>query len=273
MSTSESRNRVVANRGGWLSGRTPFVILGAVLFVYVCYPFVAFLWRLDGFDSAAATDPATLSAVRYSLTTAPVATVLATVFGVPLAYVLARSSFRGKSVVEALVIVPLVLPPVVAGLLLLTGFGSLTPVGSFARSMGIRLTDSYVGIVLAQTFVASPFVVITSRAGFAGIDDQLEEAARSLGSSPVETFWNVSVPLARNSILAGIVLTFARAVGEFGATMLVAYHPHTMPVQIWVAFGSQGLDATVPLVVLLALIGFSVVFALQALGRTPTLTR
>jgi len=260
-------------RDGWLSGWTPFVVLGAVLFAYVCYPFVAFVWQLDSFDSAVATDPATLSAVRYSLTTAPVATALATVFGVPLAYVLARSSFRGKAVVEALVIVPLVLPPVVAGLLLLTGFGSLTPVGSLARSVGISLTDSYVGIVLAQTFVASPFVVVTSRSGFAGVDDQLEEAARSLGSDPVATFWNVSLPLARNSILAGVVLTFARAVGEFGATMMVAYHPHTMPVQIWVAFGSRGLDATVPLVVLLALIGFSVVFALHALGRTPTLTR
>jgi molybdate/tungstate transport system permease protein len=156
---------------------------------------------------------------------------------------------------------------------LLTGFGSLTPVGSLARSVGLRLTDSYAGIVLAQTFVASPFVVVTARSGFAGVDDQLEEAARSLGSGPVATFWNVSVPLARNSILAGIVLTFARAVGEFGATMMVAYHPHTMPVQIWVAFGSRGLDATVPLVVLLALIGFSVVFALHTLGRTPTLTR
>lgn len=258
---------------GWLSGRSPFVVLGAVLFVYVSYPFVAFFWQLDGLDPAAATDPALLSAVRYSLTTAPVATALATVFGVPLAYVLARSSFRGKAVVEALVIVPLVLPPVVAGLLLLTGFGSLTPVGSLARSFGLELTDSYAGIVLAQTFVAAPFVVITSRSGFAGVDDQLEEAARSLGSGPTETFWNVSLPLARNSILAGIVLTFARAVGEFGATMMVAYHPHTMPVQIWVTFGSRGLDATVPLVLLLAMIGFAVVFALHALGRSPTLTR
>lgn len=258
---------------GWFSGRTPFVLLGAVLFAYVCYPFVTFLMRLDGLDTAALTDPTLLSAVRYSLTTAPVATALATVFGVPLAYVLARSSFRGKAVVEALVIVPLVLPPVVAGLLLLTGFGAFTPVGSLARSVGIRLTDSYAGIVLAQTFVAAPFVVITSRSGFGAIDDRIEEAARSLGSGPVATFWNISVPLARNSILAGVILTFARAVGEFGATMMVAYNPHTMPVQIWITFGSRGLDATIPLVLLLAVIGFAVVFALHAIGRTPTLTR
>lgn len=260
-------------RGGWRSGRVLFVVLGTVLVGYVCYPFLTFVSRVGGVDASTVGDPALLSAVKYSLTTAPVATAIATVFGVPLAYVLARSSFRGKAIVEALVIVPLVLPPVVAGLLLLTGYGSFTPIGSLARAMGIRLTDSYAGIVLAQTFVASPFVVITSRSGFAGVDDQLEDAARSLGSGPLATFWNVSLPLARGSVVAGIVLTFARAVGEFGATMMVAYHPHTMPVQIWVTFGARGLDATIPLVLLLASIGFAVVFALQYLGRTPTLTR
>lgn len=264
---------MATTRSGWLDGLTPFALLGAVLFVYVCYPFVTFLSRVGSVDPGTLTDPELLLAVQYSLTTAPVATTLATVFGVPLAYVLARRSFRGKTVVEALVVLPLVLPPVVGGLLLLTGFGTLTPVGSLADSLGLPLTNSYAGIVLAQTFVASPFVVITARSGFAAVDTKLERAARSLGTGPVETFWRVSLPLARDSVLAGVVLTFARAIGEFGATMMTAYNPHTMPVQIWVTFGARGLDATVPLVLFLAGIGFAVVFALQHLGRTPTLTR
>lgn len=247
----------------------PFAIVGAVLFVYVCYPFVAFLWRLEGVDPVAATDSATLSAVRYSLTTAPVATALATVFGVPLAYLLARSSFRGKAVVEALVIVPLVLPPVVAGLLLLTGFGSLTPVGSFARSFGLRLTDSYVGIVLAQTFVASPLVVVTARSAFGGVDPELRESARTLGCSPWGTFRRVALPLARPGILAGMALAFARSMGEFGATLLVAYYPRTLPVQVWVSFTSGGVDAAFPVALVLVVVALAVLVAVTALGRLP----
>ena len=124
--------------------------------------------------------------------------------------------------------------------------------------------------MLAQTFVASPFLIITARSGFAAIDREVEQAARSLGKGPLETFRLVSLPLARGSILAGIVLTFARAMGEFGATMMTAYHPHTMPTQIWVTFISHGVNATAPLVIALFAVGFAVVFALQSVGKRIT---
>ncbi|MFB6068842.1 MAG: ABC transporter permease [Halobacterium sp.] len=257
--------------GTVLRERGVFALLGAVLLVYLVFPFVSFFSWTGGLQLSAFADPAVRSAVTYSLLTAPVSTAIATVFGVPLAYVLSRSSFPGKIVVDALVVLPLVMPPVVGGVMLLTGFGRFTPLGAMAAAAGVPLTDSVLGIVLAQTFVASPFVVITARSGFAAIDREIEQAARSLGKGPVETFRLVSLPLARGSILAGVVLTFARAMGEFGATMMTAYHPHTMSTQIWVTFVSHGVGATAPLVVVLLGLGFAVVLGLQYVGQRISL--
>lgn len=256
--------------GSFVRGRGVLAVLGSVLLLYILVPFVSFFAWTGGVAPAAFADPSVVSAVQYSLLTAPVSTALATVFGVPLAYVLARTSFPGKPVVDALVVLPLVMPPVVGGVMLLTTVGRFTPLGSLAAALQFPLTDSYVGIVLAQTFVASPFLVIAARSGFASVDRDLERAARSLGKGPLETFWLVSLPLARGSIVAGVVLTFARAMGEFGATMMTAYHPPTMPVQIWIAFVSHGVSATAPLVVTLVAIGFAVVFALQYVNELVT---
>jgi molybdate/tungstate transport system permease protein len=256
-------------RGALSLGETPrpFLLLAVLAVVSLSYPLVTFLTRAGGLSPGAFTDPALVSAARYSLATAPVATLLATVVGVPLAYVLARASFPGKLAVEALVALPLVVPPVVAGVMLLTGVGHGSTVGTLAAAVGLRLTDSYLGIVLAQAFVAGPFLVVVARAGFAGVDVKLEEASRTLGRGRWGTFRRVTFPLARGHVLAGVVLTFARAVGEFGATMLTAYTPHTLPTQIWVAFLSRGVAATVPLVVVLLVIGGCVVVAVQASGR------
>lgn len=255
--------------------RTPGLLvpalLGGVLLVYFLVPFVAFLSR-TGTANVVTTlsTPGAQTAIRNSLLTAPVATAISTLFGVPLAYVLARTSLRGKRLIEGIVILPLVLPPVVGGAMLLTAVGRFTPLGRAAASAGIPLTDSLFGVVLAQTFVAAPFVVITAMAGFSGVDERLEQASRSLGHGPLATFWHVSLPLARDAILAGVVLTFARAIGEFGATMMVAYNPRTIPTRIWVDFIAGGLDSIVPLALALLGITIAVVTAVQRLGQLPT---
>jgi len=246
-------------------------VLGGLLVVYFLLPFAFFLWRTGSVPIVETlAQPAAQTAIRNSLLTAPVSTLIATVCGVPLAYVLARRSFRGKRLVEALVVLPLIIPPVVGGAMILTAVGRFTPIGVVATQLGIPLTDSLIGVILAQTFVAAPFVVITARAGFGAIDERLEQASRSLGYGPLGTFWNVSLPLARGAILAGVVLTFARAIGEFGATMMVAYNPRTMPTRIWVDFISGGIDAIVPLALALLSITLVVVAAIQRLGRVPT---
>lgn len=264
-------------RSGWLgqptgqSGLLVPVLLGGVLLAYFALPFVTFLVRvgstpvIEGLATAEAGQ-----AIRHSLVTAPVSTAIATGFGVPLAYVLARRSFPGKRLVEAVVVLPMVVPPLVGGAMILTAVGRFTPVGAAAANLGVPLTGSLIGVVLAQTFVAAPFVIITARAGFGAIDERLEQASRSLGYGPLATFWNVSLPLARGTIVAGIVLTFARAMGEFGATMMVAYNPRTIPTQIWVDFIGGGIDAI--LLLALALVGLTllVVAAIQRVGRLPT---
>ena len=261
-------------RPSW-PGRTPDLLvpalLGGLLLVYFVLPFVAFLSQTGVTNIAAGlSTPQAQVAIRNSLITAPISTAIATIFGVPLAYVLARTSFVGKRLVEAIVILPLVLPPVVGGAMLLTAVGRFTPLGAVAATAGIPLTDSLIGVILAQTFVAAPFVVITARAGFGAVDERLEQASRSLGYGPLATFWNVSLPLARGAIVAGIVLTFARAIGEFGATMMVAYNPRTMPTRIWVDFIAGGIDAIVPLAVALLGVTLVVLTAVQRFARFPT---
>jgi molybdate/tungstate transport system permease protein len=163
------------------------------------------------------------------------------------------------------VVLPLVLPPVVSGMLLLTvigpsGLGGLTD---------LALTRSLLGVVAAQTFVASPFFVVTAKAAFDGIDDRLEEASRSLGRDWVGTMRSVTIPLAKPGLLAGLVLTFARAMGEFGATMMLAYYPRTLPVQIWASFISDGLDAALPVAVVLLGVALGTLLVVHALRATP----
>lgn len=255
--------------------RTPELLvpaaLGSVVLLYFALPFVTFLsGTTPGSVVAGLSTPEARVAIRNSLLTAPVSTAIATVFGVPLAYALARASFRGKRLVEALVILPLIVPPVVGGVMVLTAVGRFTPIGAAAAAAGVPLTDSLIGVILAQTFVAAPFVIITARAGFGALDERLEHASRSLGYGPISTFWNVSVPMARGAIVAGIVLTFARAIGEFGATMMIAYNPRTMPTRIWVEFIGGGIDAVVPLAIALLAITLVVLAVIQRLGRVPT---
>jgi molybdate/tungstate transport system permease protein len=263
-------NRFPRGRSSGGPGLLVPALLGGVVLVYLAVPFVTFFSRAGpGELLSGLTTPGARTAVRNSLLTAPVSTAVATLFGVPLAYVLARGSFTGKRLVEALVVLPLVVPPLVGGTMLLTAFGRFTPVGAAAESVGLSLTDSLVGVVLAQTFVAAPFVIITARAGFAAVDEQLEQTSRSLGHGPLATFWHVSLPLARRAILAGVVLTFARAIGEFGATMMVAYNPRTVPTRIWVEFIGGGIDAVLPLALVLLAVTLGLLAVLVRLGRLP----
>ena len=169
----------------------------------------------------------------------------------------------------ALVVLPLVLPPVVSGMVLLTVVGPETLLGRLAAAGGVPLTRSLVGIVLAQTFVASPFVVVTAKAAFEGVDRHLEHASRSLGESRLATFRRVTLPLAWPGIIAGITLAFARAIGEFGATIMLAYYPRTMPVQIWVSFTTLGLENAFPVAVVLVGIAVATLVVLETLGRNP----
>jgi molybdate/tungstate transport system permease protein len=254
---------------GWPTVAT---VLGAVLLVYYAVPIVSlFSAQSPGTVLARLDDPAVLRAAGTSLAGAVASTTLSVVFGVPLAYWLARTRRRGTGVVTALVVLPLVLPPVVSGLLLLSIVGPDTHLGAVARTLGVPLSRSLAGVVLAQTFVTSPFVVLASRAAFEGVDRDLEDAAHTLGAGSLGTFRRVTLPLALPGVLAGATLAFARAMGEFGATLMLAYYPRTVPIEVWVAFSTQGLDAAYPVAVVLVGVAVLALAGLSALGRLGSL--
>jgi len=262
-----SGSRTESRLGGldWLSVA---FLLGAVLLVYYLVPLASLVAaQPPGAVLARLSTPAVLGAVRTSLAGALASTAVATLFGVPLAYWLARTDGRLTTVVTAAVVLPLVLPPVVSGMVLLTVVGPGTLVGDLAAGAGLALTRSLAGVVLAQTFVASPFVVVTARAAFEGVDEGLERASRSLGKGRLTTVRRVTLPLAWPGVLAGVTLTFSRALGEFGATVMLAYYPRTMPVEIWVSFTTLGLDAAFPVAVVLVCVALGTLVVLNALGR------
>ena len=217
-------------------------------------------------------DSQVLDALRLSLLCASAATALSLVFGVPLAWVLARSQVRGISVLRALVTLPLVLPPVVGGVALLLAFGRQGILGRLLEQWtGITLPFTTAGVVIAETFVAMPFLVITVEGAFRAADRGFEEAAASLGASRLTVFRTVTIPLIGPSLLAGAVLCWARALGEFGATITFAGNfpgrTQTMPLAVYVALESDP-EAAVALSLVLLVVSIAVLAGLR--GRWLT---
>jgi molybdate transport system permease protein len=199
--------------------------------------------------------PAEWAAVRLSVLVALTATVGSLPFGVILGHLLARRQFPGKSLVETALSLPLVLPPVVTGYLLLVAFGSRGRLGQFLESsVGVRLVFTWQGAALASAVMAFPLMVRAMRVAFAGVDVRLEQAARTLGAGPIETFFRITLPLARRGVVAGTVLAFARSMGEFGATVMIAGNipgqTQTIPLYIYSLLNTPGgMENSVPLVV------------------------
>jgi molybdate transport system permease protein len=218
------------------------------------------------------TDPSVRRALLLSLFCASVSTVLSLAFGVPLAWVLARASFPGRRLLRALVLLPLVLPPVVGGVGLLYALGRVGLLGHALGSVGVSLAFTTAGVVLAETFVAMPFLVVTVEGALAASDRRYEEVAESLGASGWTTFRRITLPLIGPSVAAGAVLSFARAMGEFGATITFAGNypgtTQTMPSKIYTALQS---DPQVARTLSMILLVFSI--GVLALLRNRWLTR
>lgn len=244
------------------TGSNPLAWMGGLLVVYLALPVVAFLVRLGGSHDRGFHEPGLWSALQVSVLSASISTLLIAAAGIPLAYTLARSKGRLAGLVGVVVQLPLALPPLMSGILLVYLVGPYTTIGRF---FGSRLTDSVIGVVLAQSFVAAPFLVIAARTAFAGIDPALDEVAATLGLHPFARFWRVSLPVAASGIRAGLLLTWLRAFGEYGATVLLAYHPYSLPVYTDVQFSGTGLFTTqAPTALALAVAALAV-----ALSRLP----
>ncbi len=244
--------------------------LSGLLALYLLAPFAAGLAQLGIADWRSADLAGLASACAVSLTSATVATALVAVSGVPLGYLLARRPGRAMAVLGFLVQLPLALPPLASGVLLLFLLGYSSPLGRLTNG---ALTDSFSGIVLAEAFVAAPFLIIAARSAFGAIDPALEDVAATLGHRPWTVFIRVSAPLAWRATAAGMLLAWLRAFGEFGATVMVAYHPYSLPVYTYVAFGSEGLPAMIPVLVPTLFAAIAVMVVSQYVGMSRSKAR
>ena len=231
-----------------MTRRFPVLIpwLAGLLAIYLIAPLIAGAQQAGMADWNSVDTAALTRASLISVASATIATFLIALGGIPLGYLLARVSGRAVGLLGFLVQLPLALPPLASGILLLFLVGYSTPVGRFT---GGALTDSFAGIVLAEVFVAAPFLIIAARSAFAAMDPSLEGVAATLGRGPLFVFFLISMPIARPAIWSGLLLAWLRAFGEFGATVMVAYHPYSLPVYTYVAFGAQGLPAMLPVLV------------------------
>jgi molybdate/tungstate transport system permease protein len=186
-------------------------------------------------------------AIAVSLGYSLLALILIIALGTPLAWWLARHPLRGKWLIDAVLLLALLTPPLAMGLLLASMYGPYGPAGHLLERAGLILTNSAPAFVMAQFYSALPYYVIAARAAFEGVPRELEQIALTLGHSPWRSFIHVSLPLARLGLAAAVALAWVRALGEFGVVLIVAYYPQGIPVKLWVNLQNVGLNAVYPL--------------------------
>jgi len=252
-------------------GDSGFLVLAGLLALFLALPVVVLVIRSLAGRSLldALASPVVLDALALSLVTTAASLVLTVAFGTPLAFVLARRRFRGASLLETIVDLPIVLPPSVAGLALLLVFGRRGLFGETFEVIGLTIPFTTAAVVLAQTFVAAPFFVRSARAGIAGVDRDLEDAARVDGAAERQVFQWITIPLAAPALAAGLVMCWARALGEFGATIMFAGNfegrTQTLPLVVYAEFQAGHLDGSIAAAAILVLAAFGVLIAVRLL--------
>ena len=246
-------------------------LLGSLLLAFVLIPLLVLAGTpsLTGLiDSARMPD--VRDSILLSLEAAFLSALLTALFGVPLAYVLARSRFAGRGIVSAIIDLPLAVPHTVAGIALLMVFGRQGILGEPLQALaGLKFWGTLAGVVVAMMFVSAPYTVNAARIGFEGVDLQLEKIARTLGLGPWQTFWKITLPLARRGIFTGMILTFARSISEFGAVVILVYYPKTAPVEIYELFLRFNLQQAVAAAVLLLAVSLGLFVLFRFFARNP----
>ena len=249
--------------GGW----TVRLVAGLTL-LFLGLPVVVLILRsvTDGSLTDALTTPVVLDALLLSLATTSVSVVLTAFFGLPVGWLLARRTFRVEWIVETIVDLPIVLPPAVAGLGLLLVFGRR---GLLGEPLGLGIPFTTLAVILAQVFVSAPFFIRSARTGIAAVDRDLEAAARVDGASELQLFRQITMPLAATALAAGLVMAWARALGEFGATIMFAGNiegrTQTLPLVVYGEFQGSDVDASIAAAAILVLAAFGVLVAVRVL--------
>ncbi|MDQ2857356.1 MAG: ABC transporter permease [Candidatus Eremiobacteraeota bacterium] len=252
--------------------RSALVVASALLVAFIVMPLAGLAFHLTPVEFVRAVrEPAALQALGLSVVTTLVALALTVALGTPLAYMLARYTFPGHLLLDAVVDLPIVVPPAVAGLALLLVFGRYGTLGAALARAGIRLSFTTAAVVMAQIFVASPFYVRAARSGFGAVDRTLEAASATLGMGPLRTFVFVTVPLAWPTLVGGAVLCWARALGEFGATIMFAGNlagvSQTLPLSVYLNLEGGNIPVATALSVTMIAFSLATVLAVRTLER------
>ncbi len=259
-----SRIREVALKAG-------LALLLTLAMAFIALPLVA-LFLKSPLDTILKSlhDPMVIDALRLSLTTSTITTITVVIMGTPIAYVSARFNYFGKELANSLIDLPVIMPPAVAGIALLVAFGRMGIVGHYLNAFGISIAFTTLAVIIAQVFVSSPFYIRQARTSFEDVDLAFENAARTLGASRVYTFFHVILPIAMNGLISGAIMTFARSLGEFGATIMFAGNfqgrTQTMPLAIYTAMQGD-LDVSLCLAIILVAISFMVIVLVKTLTQ------
>lgn len=205
--------------------------------------------------------------VGFTLWIAFAATIFFAVFAIPLSYLLARKNFVGKSFINAIIDLPIVIPHTAAGIALLGFVARDSVLGKLADSVGLSFIGHPLGVAVAMAFVSLPFLIHAARDGFQAVPVRLEKAALNLGASPFRVFYSIALPLAKRNILSGLVMMFARGMSEFGAVVIIAYHPMIAPVLIYERFGAFGLQYARPVAVIVLVISLLIFILMSILSK------
>lgn len=247
----------------------------AVLVLFIALPLIALFAKTPpSMFWAQLRSTVAMDALRVSMQTSAVSLLCIVVFGTPTAYLLGTKRFPGRSAIVTLFELPLVLPPAVAGIALFAAFGRFGILGAHLRTLGIELPFTWVAVIMAQSFVALPFFVRQASAGFASIDAHLMGVSRTLGAGSARTFFRVAIPLARQSLSAGAALSWARALGEFGATALFAGSlqgtTQTLPLAIYAQFSAADLNAALAMSALMVAFSAGILAAVKIITRSSS---
>ena len=246
-----------------------FFVFGSFILLFVIGALLNIVLQQFLFNSEdlwqALTSSTVLSSIMLTLYSSFLSTLIAVIFGTPLAYVLARYNFPGKGLVESIIDLPVIIPHSVAGIALYVLLMRHGLVGSFFSNFGVVFEDSLWGIVAAMFFVSFPFYLNSAREGFQSVNPHLEYVARTLGAGPLTTFYKISVPLALRHLFSGALMSWARGISEFGAVIMIAFYPMVAPVLIYYKFNTAGVRGSQPIAVLLTFICFILFVGLRFL--------
>lgn len=245
-------------------------VSGIAILFFIIYPIVnTFGWTNKELIKEAMHDPEVINAILFSVKCATCATVVSFILAVPFSFFIARHEFRGKKVLESIVDIPIVIPHTVAGIALLTVLSPIAPIGKFFESKGIEIVGTEIAVIIAMVFVSIPLMINSAKEAFKWVPVRLENVSRSLGASHLITFFTITFRLAWRDLLSGMIITWSRSISEFGAVIILAYHPMIAPTLIYERFATFGIIYAIPVTVILIILSLIIFITLRlvSLGK------